>query len=764
MNIGNKIKLAQIIGLFAGVCASQGIWAQNEAEESAGVLEEVLVTATRREESLQEAGVAITNLVAEDFTDVGMDTLADITAYTPGINTVSLGQPGFGTINMRGVTQEAGTPIVAIYVDDMPYTNSNIGAVSSRSMFEGLLIDVERVEIVKGPQGTLYGANSVGGVIRYVTRDPALDELRGKVSVDFSDTHGAGDLNQRYAANISFPVIKETLGVTVSAFYSDRAGFIDQVDATGSPVDSEVNDSKSEGYSLAALWSITETASLGFSAIHTETEYSHLGRIPMTGSSPTFGKYETTEAPSPFSQKYDSLSLMLEIGFDWATLNWSLGTVESGTDAVSDITSLLPPIIFDLGFLGPGMVGQHPDTLDPANAPHAITNTSVSAFEKDVSEIRLTSRDSEKFEWIVGFFYTKEESDDEQIFDSVPSIENTNYGLFALPQTYEEKSLFANATYYITPDFDVSAGIRYTDTKLDVITLLSGGLLLGTVDPDLSVSGSVQAEEDVTTYMAGARWRLSEETALYFRASTGFRPGFINPPLAGSGLFVGSDSIVSYELGAKGNWLDGAVGYDFAIWSMTWEDFQAQINVGGIPTTGNANSDISGEGAEGTLFFNPLDDLTIRLALSYTNSELDEDDFAFAPATNFNISGIGGAAGDSTRFVPDWVGSLSADYRFALGGLDASVGGGIRYTSDFETTWSHSIYNPITDSNPTFTVPSSTVVDLNARVQGEKYALALYVNNLLDTYDFTNANVTGFSTTTNIVRPRTIGINLSYSF
>ena len=162
MNLTNKIKLAQIIGLLAGACAAQGIWAQNEAEESAGVLEEVLVTATRRVESLQEAGVAITNLVAEDFTDVGLDTLADITAYTPGINLVRNGQPGSGRINMRGVTQEAGTPIVSIYIDDMPTTNSNIGALIGNSMFEGLLSDVERVEIIKGPQGTLFGANPDG--------------------------------------------------------------------------------------------------------------------------------------------------------------------------------------------------------------------------------------------------------------------------------------------------------------------------------------------------------------------------------------------------------------------------------------------------------------------------------------------------------------------------------------------------------------------------------------------------------------------------
>ena len=529
----------------------------------------------------------------------------------------------------------------------MPYTNSNIGALISHSVFEGLLSDVERVEIIKGPQGTLFGANSVGGVVRYVTRDPALDELRGKLSVDLSSTHGAGGPNQRYQASVSFPLIEDTLGVTVSAFYNDMEGFVDLVDVLGTPVDSEVNRNESKGYSLAVLWQISEAASLKFRGIHTEMEYSHSGRISFTGNSPTFGEYTTSVPPSPFERQYDNLSLMLEVDFDWATLNWSLGKVEFESDSVLDITAALPAIFFDLGFFGPGLVGQHPDTLDPDNAPHQIVNKAPAGFKKDVSEIRLTSADSEKFEWIIGAFYTKEESGDTQSIESVPAIPNTNYGLFDLPQTYEEKSLFANATYYITPDFDVSAGMRYSDTDLSVDILLAGGLVAGTVDPNFSITSNRAESEDVETFMFGARWRVSEETALYFRAASGFRPGFVNPPLAGSGLLVSSDTMWSYEVGAKGSWLDGVVGYDFALWSMKWKDFQAQQRIGGIPTTGNADSDISGEGVEGTLFLNPVDDLTVRLSLAYTNSALDDDD----PA-------VGGLAGDSTRFVPEWTSSL----------------------------------------------------------------------------------------------------------
>ena len=754
--------LAAFVSLFSAVGAGQQAIAQQEAP-AAGALEEVLVTATRRTESLQEVGVAITNLQAEDFLDIGLDSLLDITGYTPGINMTSGGQPGSGFINMRGVTQQAGSPIVGIYIDDIPYTNSNIGFSISNNVFEGLLSDVERVEIVKGPQGTLFGANSVGGVIRYVTRDPALEEMRGKVSVDLSDTAGAGDLNQRYQGSISIPLVENKLGVTLSAFSTETAGYIDQVDPLGNPLDSEVNDSESTGYSLAALWQITDNASLKFRGIHTETEYDHPGGVSSSGNSPTYGDFVTAQTGIPFEREYDNLSVMLEIGFDWATLNWSYGTVEFESASDIDLTANIPAFAFDLGFFGPGLVGKHPDTLDPANAPHSMANQTLAAYEKDISEVRLTSADSEKFEWILGAFWTEETSADEQNIVSMPAVPNVDYGFFGLPQTYEETSFFANATYYITPDFDVSAGLRITDTDLKAGINLSGGLIVGTVDPTFVIADTLYESEDVETFMVGARWRASDDTAFYFRAANGFRPGFINPPLLGSGLFVKSDTMMSYELGAKGT-LAGGLIYDVSLWSMTWEDFQATILNGGIPTTDNANSDISGEGFEGTLSFDASDNLSVRLSLAYTKSELDDDDFMLLPGTQQNISGIGGRAGEATPFIPELTASLSANYQFTVAGLAASVGGGIRYTDESESSWGLASFSPITGSPVTITVPSSTLVDLNARIMGENYGITLYANNLFDEYDLNGANPNAFTSTINPVRPRTIGVNLSYNF
>ena len=206
----------------------------------------------------------------------------------------------------------------------------------------------------------------------------------------------------------------------------------------------------------------------------------------------------------------------------------------------------------------------------------------------------------------------------------------------------------------------------------------------------------------------------------------------------------------------KGRSDDGRVQYEVALWAMDWENFQAVKVVNGIPGAGNADSDISGKGVETALLFVPTENLTVQASLSYTSSELDKND----PA-------LGGLKGEQTRFVPEWAGSLIADYSFTIGELAASVGGGIRYVGDFETSY----YGPLSSGmvNSAFSVDSSTQVDLNFGIYGETLGLRLFVTNLLNEYDLANAVATGvqglFATASGFpVRPRTIGVNLSYSF
>jgi len=712
-----------------------------------GVTEEIIVTATRRAVSLQEVGVAITSIDPSDFTDVGLSSLGDIIAYIPGINFISDGHPGLGNLNMRGVTQEGGSPIVGIYVDDVPFTSGTPYAGGGIFLFDGVLGDLERIEVVKGPQGTLFGANSVGGVIRYVTRDPAMDEVRGNASVDFSNTRNGG-WNQQYRGNISFPVVEEKLGVTLSAFYSDQSGYVDRLASPHpllAPAGKDVNDSENKGVNLAALWNVTETVSLKLTALHYETEFDQISAVnfdhpanPGQTFSPTIGENITALQPGPGRMEYDNVGLALNADLDWATLTWTAATVKFDSDVLLDLT-------LTFGELADSLLG------DPFPT-NRVTNTTSGGFDKILSELRLTSADSEKFEWLAGLFYTEEDTFNSQVVASSPGV--LNLGTLDFPGSYTETSVFGNLTWYLTPDFDLTAGARFSKNELKLDGRFSGLLLTGS--PDL-VSIVKTVEEDVETFMFGARWRLSEQTAFYGRVASGYRPPFANLPILDldgndvSPPIVDSDTMVSYELGVKGNGGDGRWIYDFALWAVDWEDFQAQVIFNGIPTQANSTSPISAEGVEGTVTFYPVDALRIETNFAYTDSKLDDDE-----------PGLGGLAGEPTRFVPEWTASLMASYEFRAAELDSSVGGGIRYISEFNTEYPNNIAN--------FMVPESTLVDLHARLSSGHYSATLYLTNLFDSYELSTANAFSDFLTGNViaqanpVQPRTIGINLTYRF
>jgi len=721
------------------------VYAQSDSDDES-FIEEVIVTATRREESLQEVGVAITSVNPEDFTDIGLTSLGDIIAYAPGINFVTSGQPGVGNLNMRGVTQEGGSPIVGIYVDDIPFTSGTPYANGGLFLFDGVLGDLERIEVVKGPQGTLFGANSVGGVIRYVTRDPSTDEFRGSASADISNTNSGG-WNQQYRANLSFPLIKDTLGITLSGFYSDQSGYVDRLPSPNpllAPADKEVNDSENKGANLAVLWNITDTVSLKFTALHYETEYDQLPSVdfdhpanPGQTLSPTFGDYITALQPGPTSVEYDNIGLSLDADLDWATLTWTAASVKFEGGSALDLTAAFGGFIdFILG--------------DPFPT-NTVTNTAIGGYDKVLTEVRLTSTDSEKFEWLAGFFYTDEDTFNSQVVTTAPGV--FNLGTFDFPGNYTETSVFGNATWYITPDFDLTAGARFSKNELELDGRFSG-LVAGL--PGDEIRHVVKTvKEDVTTFMFGARWRLSEQTALYARVASGYRPPFANLPIFNpftgedvSQPIVDSDTMVSYELGIKGTAADGNLVYDFALWAIDWEDFQASVLFNGIPTQANSASPISAEGVEGTVTFYPVDAWRLEANFAYTNSELDDDE-----------PGLGGLAGEPTRFVPEWTASLMTSYEFNIAELDSSVGGGIRYISEFNTEYPNNIAN--------FVVPSSTLVDLHARLSYERWSVTLYATNLFDSYELSTASAFADFFGTVIaqatpVQPRTIGVNLAY--
>ncbi|MGH8185441.1 MAG: TonB-dependent receptor domain-containing protein, partial [Steroidobacteraceae bacterium] len=220
--------------------------------------------------------------------------------------------------------------------------------------------------------------------------------------------------------------------------------------------------------------------------------------------------------------------------------------------------------------------------------------------------------------------------------------------------------------------------------------------------------------------------------------------------------FVDADTLWSYEIGAKGSVLDGALGYDVAVYRLNWKDMQVFRSFMGVNVGGNADSDVTAHGVEATVTLQPSSSFDFVGSIAYSQSELNEDDRS-----------IGGVEGEQLPGIPQWTLSLSSTYRFPIGSLEAFVGGGIVYQDERKTSFIGGIGSngvPIAPPNPNYTVPDYTTVDLRAGVTMGRYSFSVYATNAFDEYAFQRATTNTVQGTATILRPRTIGAVFSAEF
>jgi len=700
------------------------------------VLEDIVVTANRREQNLQDVPLAISVVKPDEFKGRGLVTLADMLAYTPGLSTASEGAPpGLGTLTARGVGQFSHSPVVGVYIDDVP-VNSNL---SAEFFIDASLLDVERIEVLKGPQGNLYGSTSLGGAIKYVTRKPALEEFRGDASANLSSTKHGG-FNQIYSGRISTPIVNGKLGITLSGFYQDDAGLFDYIDpASGSLLAKNGDTYERYGYAADLYWAASDRFDVRVNYTRQSTEWAGSGFSYLdAGYNATLGNYRTTGNPDDVQTiKTDLLSATINYQFDWATLTSVTAYMDS-------------PKLFLVDQNSPGVMAFI-NSLDghPTGTDTGFPTRTTTGYEKTVQELRLTSEMSDSIEWLVGLYFTDEDAPTQALGIATPSewlvFDSTTV------DSYEEYAAFANVKYYITPDLDITVGGRISRQTVGLDTVVTGHPAL------VGAGGALEAEvkDTADTWSFALSYRPSEALSLYSRVASGFRPARTNPPGAPiASLDVSSDSLWSYEVGAKGYAAEGKVAYDVALWYIDWSKFQTLVPIFGASYIGNADHGLTAKGFEGTLTLKPIEGLSIISALAYTDSKLDEDE----PV----IFGI------KDQYVPGlakWVASMNARYDFVLSGdTMAHVGGGFRYSSGQKGAFDNG-----DAASPSFNFPGQEyfLVDMNAGVTfGENYALSIYVTNLLNEVVYTSASydkIVGAPTGVP-ARPRTIGAVFSVSF
>lgn len=731
-----------VFGCLSGTLYVSSAQAQEDEE---AVLEEIIVSASRRDEALQDVALAMSVLDLQKFADAGMTRLADILPFVPGVIILDGGTTGGGSeVIIRGVNA-FGSGGIGTYIDDIPYGSATFYS-SGGNPVDGTLLDLKSLNVLKGPQGTLFGANAMGGMLRYKTNQASLDHWTGDVSADLSSTDGGG-LNQLYRVSANGPIVSDTIGVSFTAFWNDKTGFIDNVTIPKKNWD----DNEYYGASGSIFWQATERLTFNLQGFYQNTTNDGLAQVqanglddfPVPGVSAgeaVYGRYKTGEdLGSPLEFETQLLGLTIEYEFDSMTLTSVTSTQELTNATSADLT---------VPFAGLA------DIFYPEDAPHtSATFFGSLGWDKVTQEFRLTSESNQKFEWLLGAFYQDEDGYNTQDLVIVPEA-NLLFANF--PSGYEEKSLFANGTYYFTPDVDASFGVRYSDTTSSVELENRDSLLV----PSLPFN---KVTDNTTTYLSNIRWRRSENMSVYGRIASGYRPPAANfvllNPDTGESLtepFVKGDTLWEYTVGIKGTSSDGRFGYDFSAFYIDWTDYIISVVRFGLSVVGNADS-ASSKGFEGSLNFAATDSLTFNGTLSYINAQLEADE-----------PDLGGASGDRLPGTPEWSGTVSFNWDFQMGSLPAYLAGSWRYSGKANQSFAGYTDSDGTDfpaSAPYYVMPSYNDLGLRLGITTENFDVSLYGTNLANSDDWVafSPSLDGFSLGTPM-RPRTFGVVMRYKF
>jgi len=696
----------------------------------------IIVTAQKRDEELQDVPLSISVVSGEELTEQGSASLVDYAGYVPGMQVTNTGTPGQGTITLRGIAALSGSSTVGIYLDEAPVGSSNIYNRATAFAIDLLPYDIQRIEVLRGPQGTLYGASSIGGLLKYVTVQPDPNDLRVRGGVEAFHIDGGDGFGWSANAMVSVPVIADRLAVSGSLSWRSSPGWVDSVN--NAELDDQ-NDYEQIGGRAALLWRPTPELSVRLSGIWQTIEAEGNGQYAadiVTGERIGDGRSFNNYLPEGFSFDLDYYAATVDYDFGGAVL--TSATTYSETRSAQDTDAS-----YIFGVLFPLLTGG---AIPPGRTPFTIDL----GLEKFTQEVRLASPGGGRFDWLIGGFYTDETTTNQQLIRSfdiagnpIPPLDPL--AVVALPATYREYAVFGNGTFRFSEQFNVTAGVRWARNEQTFRQISSGAVVPVADDPGSS-------EESVFTYSVSPQFHFSEEAMIYARVASGYRPGGPNVILPGVPPTVNADRITNYEVGVKADLAGGAVSVDVAAFYMDWSDIQVTRSFGGINGQANGGKAES-KGIEGTLILRPFPGLALTAIGSYTDATLSED-----------VPEISGFEGDRLPNVPKFSGALRADYEFRLGGRSTGTFGvGLRHSgSRFSLVES----DPLAARSEGY-----TSLDLNAGVSiNERWTVRAYARNLLnDDGELSRTTATNglnqpvFYTITPL-QPRTIGVALEFGF
>ena len=763
------------IALFAAL----PVYAQDSAEDTeATVSDEIVVTATRKSEALSKVPLSISAFSAATLEERGVRDFSDIIRQTPGITFESTNTTT--NIAIRGINSTVGASTTGVYIDDTPIQVRSLG-YSGGTVFP-VIFDLERVEVLRGPQGTLFGSGSQGGTIRFITPQPNTSETSGRARAELAITeNGAPSYEGGLAINT--PLVTDKLAIRASAYYRRTGGFIDRVRFEDrSNIDKDANYTNAFVGRVALAWTPTPELTVTPSVV--------------------YQRVYNNDSPETWDNVRASFSVPDRQFSDYNNGVFLNGNrvQESGRDRY-----VLPAIniSYDLGGTELVAIGSYFDRRQVFVADYTTFDQSLftgitlpiipnqSAFSDFVNtqknltaELRLQSTDNDgPLSWVVGGFYQSakqvsiQQVDDPFLFQYAPFLIPVFPPLINGRLIYDQATsskdtqlaMFGQVNFKPTDNLTFTLGLRYGETKFKINSFARGPV----VGPPVTDVGT--QKESPFTPKFGVDFQVTDSTLLYGSVAKGFRPGGYNPQVgspcgpelasigypSGRPELYNSDSVWSYEAGVKTR--TSSFGIQASAYQINWKNIQQNVGINSCGFQFTANlGDARSRGFDVQMDWKPADGLTLQAEIGYTDAKFLDTVFG-GPTAAVPLVSKG-----NNVLSPPWTASLHAQYDFAVGNNDAYV------RADFD-------FRAKQKSTPSFLDPKNGGVDLTlgtpptinslsmrAGYKLSGFDVSVFVTNLLDEAEWAgrrqrdNALATIYRS--HIVRPRTLGITVGYDF
>ncbi len=734
--------------------------------DSAREIDEIIVTASKRgEQNLQDMPISITALTEAKLELIGADDMLDYLGLAPGVSYRLISATGSRDdirggrrLNIRGIESGPdGIPTTAFYLDDSPIP-----------VMDPKLFDIARVEILRGPQGTLYGANSMGGTVRVVTNKPVIDRFEYAANTTVGFTPEGGEIFHLNGM-MNIPLVEERLALRGVIFSRSEGGFIDIwenseffTDAVGrTRTREDQNDESAFGTRVALTWQATDDLKITPSVYYQHIEIDGTAEYePSVGDLVHLDCFvcgqDLSPLPTPVNdtriaeeQENDFTLYSLEIAYDF-------GNIE-----LFSSTSLFDAKLYTVDDFSKGFVrfGAPPD-------PFAQGLQDIRT-ERFTQEFRLTGPIGDQFSWIAGLFYMEE---DRFFLQDIPNDGNqwctvelcgadlgVEDSLFTGVETHNDKStaIFGEVTWSPNDAWDITAGLRWFDNEQVQLIEFDGWLNGGFV----RVEGAASADEFSPKLQMA--YHANEDIMYYGLVAKGFRPGgptnliptTCNDDLALLGIDeplaqFEADTLWNYEVGIKSVFLDNRFTVNSTVFFMDWTDVQNGVRLAcGFGFVGNVGSAES-QGVEVEFTAYPTDNFNFSGSIGYVDATFTE-----------TSEQVGVTKGDKITNTPEWTASLLAQYLFPVTqGFQGYLQGSYLYTDE--------ILDP-SNSRGTPVRPAFSTVGLRLGVQKDNWEVVLFVDNLTDERGVLFSSINQAPNTLpllidhiGVIRPRTYGLTL----